>query len=311
MHTRTLKKLGLALTLWLALHTSMLRAQILGPYTESASTFEFDANGVLWDTGTGTGSLSLAGPGTRMFWYPAKAAFRAGYVDSTEWNASSIGSYSAAFGYGTTASGTYAFAAGYQTRAAGRDSVTFGYQTTASLNDGVALGYQTTASNYASVATGAWTYAGGYISTASGESSYATGTVATANGAFNLANGSYSLATGYQTTASGYASIAGGLNSAAWANYSMALGYNTQNSSFVSMAIGQYNLGLSATGGTPSLTLWQANDPLFEIGDGTSSSARSDALVVYKNGNVQAQGSMRCSPGGDLTMGSFTAGTLP
>ena len=42
-----------------------------------------------------------------MFWYPGKAAFRAGYVSGTDWNDSSIGKYSAAFGENTTASAMY------------------------------------------------------------------------------------------------------------------------------------------------------------------------------------------------------------
>ena len=61
MHTRTLKKLALALTFWLAVYSASLRAQILGPdtITGSNATFEIDGNGVLWETGTGNLGLSL------------------------------------------------------------------------------------------------------------------------------------------------------------------------------------------------------------------------------------------------------------
>src|SRR5271155_1964111 len=98
MHTRTLKKLALALTFWLAVHLPSLQAQILGPYGTSPITFEVDSNGLLSATGTfGTGSLSLSGAGTRMFWFPGLGAFRAGGVDGGYWDASSIGEYSVAF----------------------------------------------------------------------------------------------------------------------------------------------------------------------------------------------------------------------
>ena len=71
------------MTFWLALHTASLRAtDLLGPYGTSPITFDIDANGLLSATGTyGTGTLSLSGAGTRMFWYPGKAAFRAGEIE--------------------------------------------------------------------------------------------------------------------------------------------------------------------------------------------------------------------------------------
>jgi len=48
MHTRTLKKLFLALTFWLALHTASLRAQTLPiSYTGTGSSFGVDVNGLL------------------------------------------------------------------------------------------------------------------------------------------------------------------------------------------------------------------------------------------------------------------------
>src|SRR6056297_788060 len=50
-------------------------------------------------------SIPAAGAGTRLMWYPAKAAFRAGRVglfkDGTQWNATKVGDYSVAFGVDT------------------------------------------------------------------------------------------------------------------------------------------------------------------------------------------------------------------
>jgi len=65
---------------------------------------------------------------------------------------------------------------------------------------------------------------------------------------------------------------------------------------------------------------WCASDPLFEVGNGTSSSYPSDALVVYKNGNTTVSGTLTVTgssntilvnPAGDLSMGPFTTGPEP
>src|SRR3990167_2123517 len=59
-------------------------------------------------------TLTTTGTGVRMFWYPRKAAFRAGRVqfDATVWNDANIGLYSAAFGLDTKASGQSSVAFG-------------------------------------------------------------------------------------------------------------------------------------------------------------------------------------------------------
>lgn len=45
------------------------------------------------------GAPPASGPGTRMMWYPDKAAFRVGTVNGTHWNKDSIGLYSFASGF--------------------------------------------------------------------------------------------------------------------------------------------------------------------------------------------------------------------
>ncbi|MBF9223012.1 tail fiber domain-containing protein [Hymenobacter ruricola] len=115
-------------------------------------------NGVL-STGTfGTGTIPVQGAGTRLLWYPAKGAFRAGTVDnfantlglpaqtnggtaSTWWDDANTGNYSAAFGYACRASGDYSLAAGYGTSAAQTSAFAYGYECTASGAASVALGY--------------------------------------------------------------------------------------------------------------------------------------------------------------------------
>lgn len=131
---------------------------------------------------TGYGDPPVSGEGTRLMWYPDRAAFRVGHVTGVAWDKVNIGRYS------------------------------------------VAMGISTKANNYASTALGYFTEATGRLST--------------------------------------------------------AMGHSTRAASYVSTAVGRYNVG----GG--DVDTWVATDPLFEIGNGTTSEARSNAMTILKNGNV-------------------------
>jgi len=63
------------------------------------------ADGALLAPGTGT--IPATGAGTRLMWYPAKAAFRVGEINETQWDPTNVGDYSMAFGINTMASGVY------------------------------------------------------------------------------------------------------------------------------------------------------------------------------------------------------------
>lgn len=71
-------------------------------------------------------------------------------------------------------------------------------------------------------------------------------------------------------------------------------------------------LGRFNTQGNYSLTGWQDTDPIFVIGNGTSTSQRSDALVILKNGDTKingdtaVSGEIRVRPGSDISMGTYT-----
>jgi hypothetical protein len=119
---------------------------------------------VLFDGTTGTTPVS--GEGTRMMWIPSKAAFRAGYVDGTQWDDSLVGDYSTAMGYSTTASGVASTAMGESTTASGDISTAMGSSTTASGFISTAIGETTTASGDFSTAMCKRTTASGVASTA-------------------------------------------------------------------------------------------------------------------------------------------------
>ncbi len=86
------------------------------------------------------GDPPVSGAGTRMMWYPDKAAFRAGYVLDSEWDADNIGSFSTAMGSATVASGSYSTAMGHAATASGSYSTSMGYGTSASSFSSIALG---------------------------------------------------------------------------------------------------------------------------------------------------------------------------
>ena len=178
-------------------------------------------------TGTvGSGNTidtEITGAGTRMFFNPRKAAFRAGKVDGNHWNDANIGGYSVAMGFNTTAQGAYSMALGYNTTASGTNSTAMGVGTTASGSVSTVLGSGTTAPSYK------------------------------------------------ETT------------------------------------IGSHN-----TDYTPvSAISWDASDRLFVIGNGMNVSSKSDALIVYKNGNAQFNNKITAPASGtDADMKAYIYGYL-
>ncbi len=128
------------------------------------------------------GNPPVSGEGTRMMWYPDKAALRAGYVGGTWWDKDNIGNYSVAFGYGPLASGAYSVAMGVSPTASGAYSTAFGSMT-------IASGSNSTAFGNAAEASGQWSLAMGNNTTASGANSIAMGKETTAEGENSVAIG--------------------------------------------------------------------------------------------------------------------------
>jgi|GEM_PF-6947510 len=125
---------------------------------------------------------SNLGAGTRVLWYPRKAAFRAGHVNSTQWDNNNIGNYSFACGFSTTSSGTSSIAMGHDSRATNSYAISMGMQATASNMSAMALGYQVTAS-------GKYATSLGYVSRAEGENSIALGKWVNATGTNSIVIG--------------------------------------------------------------------------------------------------------------------------
>lgn len=129
-----------------------------------------DGTDGLWVTGThGSGAvLETSTTTSKMFFYPRKSAFRAGFDNNNSWIDANIGNYSAAFGRNTVASGVASFAAGELNSATGDNSATFGTFNTASGNSSFAVGNT-------NIASGLNSFVSGNNSTASGVNAMAIG----------------------------------------------------------------------------------------------------------------------------------------
>ncbi len=158
-----------------------------------AAMFHMSNGSALWD-GT-LGFTPVSGAGTRMMWIPAKFAFRAGQVNSNQWDNDSIGSYSAALGANNKAVGAYSFATGLGCTARGNGaSIAMGWNNQSTGGSG-------------SFASGTDCVASGLYSFATGHGSVASSSGGFAGGAYTLASGDYAFAHGNSTTARAYASM--------------------------------------------------------------------------------------------------------
>ena len=107
-------------------------------------------------TGSPGGGVPDLGPGSRLMFYPANAAFRAGNVTGTQWNNINVGLYSVAMGNNTIASGNSSTAMGINTVASGAFATATGFSSTASGIFSTAMGLNTIASGANSTAMGSF-----------------------------------------------------------------------------------------------------------------------------------------------------------
>jgi hypothetical protein len=188
---------------------------------------------------------------------------------------------------------------GNQNTAWGPYSTALGYQCQTGSWGGFAQGQQCIAYGICSGAIGALSSAYSSECFAIGHSAQAgdpTGVTTIANrtnytDAFAFGNGAKAL---------NWYAYAMGANASATGASSVAIGQNASATAFNSIAIGPYPV----TWGSP--TAWNANEPLVTISNGTDATTHaSNALVVLKSGAVLI------NQAGDLSMGSYTAGTKP
>ena len=283
------------------------------------------------------------------------------YSTAEGFDTTASGESSHAEGSNTTASGSYSHAEGSNTIASEYASHAEGGKTTASGNLSHAEGSRTTASGNFSHAEGSNTTASGSYSHAEGSNTIAKGESQHVQGKYNIADetsafiigngssdnarsnaakidwngnlevagnlkdgsgntlnnmmsktnptgtgsfslnrtagttiGDYSFAEGSNTTASGSASHAEGRRTTASGSYSHAEGYCTTADNFASHVSGKYNAAMT-TGGDAVNTTGTA----FVIGNGTGTSALSNAFSVQYDGTVKAKSTITASTTAD------------
>ena len=183
-----------------------------------------------------------------------------------------------------TTVGAYSIAEGYNTTASGEQSHAEGFETTASGNCSHSEGRYTTASNeYCSHAEGSYTTASGYCSHSEGTDTTASGEQSHVEGYFTTASANYSHAEGFGTTASGNCSHAEGSETTSSGEQSHAEG-NSTTALDNQHAQGHYNNTNTATGNVSTGT---TTGTAFVIGNGTRVSS-SNAFRITGEGMIYA-----------------------
>lgn len=263
---------------------------------------------------TGTGSLS-------MNRHPTANIGANSTAEGFKCEASGASSH--AEGDSTTASGQASHAEGKSTKASGYYSHAEGVNTKASSYYSHAEGFKCEASGYYSHAEGSYTTASGNASHAEGTSCIATAQASHAEGDGTTASERNSHAEGDTTTASGEGSHAEGFKTKASGPNSHAEGAHTEASGYYSHAEGlqtkasgsySHSGGNSTIAGYRSQTaIGEYNDnkkeDIFEVGNGTSNTARSNALALTKTGDLKIGGKYIDGSGNVLSMDSMQSQT--
>lgn len=117
-------------------------------------------------------------------------------------------------------------------------------------------------------------------------------------GVYNQASQLYATAIGFQNFADAPYSIAAGYLNQTTGDFATAFGRSTEAQAENTFVIGRYNVPWGTT------TTWVETDPLFQIGNGSSSAETHDAFRVLKNGGTYIYAS-------DATYGLYTYNYAP
>ncbi|MCF8222746.1 MAG: hypothetical protein K9J25_06325 [Bacteroidales bacterium] len=215
-------------------------------------------------------------------------------------NSTSSGSYSTAMGYYASATNSYASAVGYKSRAEGSKSLAIGanyyksniwrpiipiiplyplikgtaeeepeLQTkdTGTKGDYIII---PTSINQDNVATGSYSIAvGNGNMTSNGGAAF---------GVYNTSSAEYGTAIGFANESTGRGSVVAGYGNSTNGDFSAAFGRYTIADAENSFVVGRYNNSWGTADD------WVQTDPLFQVGNGSSSTDPHDAFVIRKNG---------------------------
>lgn len=215
--------------------------------TADAGAVEIKGTDGLIVSGTfGNGAqIGTPGSGTRMIFNPRKAAFRAGFVNGTQWDDGRVGNYSFGLGKNTIASAEGTISLGTATQATKDFAVAIGLKAEATNSGSYAIGDSALSTGIHTYAIGDRVVAQGQNSTAIGWETKSEGPYSMSLGRQSLSKGWNSYAMGYNDTAWGKNSIAMGFNSYAEGEGNIAIGHNTRTTNPFSIAIGHNAYGIA------------------------------------------------------------------
>ena len=250
--------------------------------TADAGAVEIGGTEGLLVTGTfGSGTIAATGAGTRLMWYPKKAAFRVGNVTGTQWDDASIGDYSSVGGgKNNSANASEATVGGGDTNTASAAKATVGggiSNTASGLSSSVGGGDSNTAS-------------GGNSLVGGGKTNTASSNYSTVGGGQNnqaITNSHATVGGGSTNTASGSSSTVTGGNNNAASNQGSAIGggsYNTSSAFYSTVAGGNW--------GT-------ASGNYSTVGGGHKSTASGISAVVSGGESCLASGNYNAVGGGE------------
>ncbi len=196
--------------------------------------------------------LDTNGAGTRLIWYPKKAAFRAGRIPATQWDDVNIGNYSVSFGG----------------EASGISSLTF----TSGRSQG----------DYSCGIGGAWLASGDYSTILSGWGGTTAGLYSLGIGMVAVSSGESTTAIGQVARASGKEGTSLGIDNLAAGDYSTSLG--SSNDSLACQAYCETCFGRRAVV-SGNVSTWFSTEPLFVIGNGDAIDTHN-AITLLKNGRL-------------------------
>jgi hypothetical protein len=154
--------------------------------TADAGAVKIEGEDGLFVIGTfGSGAtISESGAGSRMFFNPRKAAFRAGFVNGTQWDDANVGDYSFAANRNNIASGEASFAAGEENTASGTNATSFG-------RNNIANGTTSFTTGAGNIASGENAFASGQSGFSFGDNSFTAGNENTAGSYAEVVMGNF------------------------------------------------------------------------------------------------------------------------
>jgi hypothetical protein len=251
-------------------NTEMIRVSSAGTIqlASTATGFKLAMNGndgMLLNGTFAAGTAINIGSGTRLHWYPKRAAFRAGGITATQWDDANMGDYSFATGYNSIASGLYSYASGNSSIASASYGSAFGRKAQAiGASESWAFGDSSAASTARSLVIGKG------CSASVSNAAYAIGT-------YNVSTGAVSAAFGAHSTASGHYSIVFGYYGSSNQKTGSFV-YADASSATVTKATANNQFLTRASGGTVFYT-----DPLNTMGVMLPAGGGSWASVSDKN----------------------------